>query len=110
MEFNFDNERPIYIQLVELIRIEIVSGKFKKGERINLKSPKELSEEWGINLGSNLIFQGTIFPQPKLYFRIHNVDKVDKQEIIEPTEGRFRPGNPYQSCGRIQAQEHRPKL
>ena len=72
--------------------------KNKKGERINLKSPKELSEEWGINLGSNLIFQGTIFPQPKLYFRIHNVDKVDKQEIIEPTEGRFRPGNPYQSC------------
>ncbi len=30
MNYIFDNERPIYIQLVEIIRIEIVSGKFKK--------------------------------------------------------------------------------
>ncbi len=34
MEYIFDNERPIYIQLVEMIRIEIVSGKFKKGQKI----------------------------------------------------------------------------
>ena len=34
MEYIFDNERPIYIQLVEMIRIQIVSGKFKKGEKI----------------------------------------------------------------------------
>ena len=34
MEYIFDNERPIYIQLVEIIRIEIVSGKFKKGQKI----------------------------------------------------------------------------
>ncbi len=34
MEYIFDNERPIYIQLVEMIRIDIVSGKLKKGQKI----------------------------------------------------------------------------
>ena len=41
MELVFDNERPIYVQLVEMIRIEIVSGKFKKGEK--LPSVRELA-------------------------------------------------------------------
>ena len=30
----FDNERPIYVQLVEKIRMEIISGQLKSGERI----------------------------------------------------------------------------
>ena len=47
MEFSFDNERPIYIQLVELIRVEIVSGKFKKGERI--PSVRELALMMKVN-------------------------------------------------------------
>ena len=34
MEYSFDNERQIYIQLVEIIRIQIVSGKLKKGQKI----------------------------------------------------------------------------
>jgi len=34
VDYIFDNERPIYIQLVEKLRIEIVSGKLKQGERI----------------------------------------------------------------------------
>ena len=34
MEYIFDNERPIYIQLVEMLRKEIVSGKLKAGDRI----------------------------------------------------------------------------
>ena len=34
MGYEFDNERPIYIQLVEMIRIDIVSGKLKKGQRL----------------------------------------------------------------------------
>ena len=34
MDYIFDNERPIYVQLVEKLRIEIVSGKLKSGERI----------------------------------------------------------------------------
>ena len=34
MDYIFDNNRPIYIQLVEKIRLEIISGKLKSGERI----------------------------------------------------------------------------
>lgn len=41
MDYIFDNDRPIYIQLVEKLRIEIVSGKLKVGER--LPSVRELA-------------------------------------------------------------------
>ena len=34
MDYIFDNERPIYIQLVEKLRMEIISGNLKPGERI----------------------------------------------------------------------------
>lgn len=47
MEYNYDNERPIYIQLVEIIRIEIVSGKLKKGQR--LPSVRELALMMRVN-------------------------------------------------------------
>lgn len=41
MEYIFDNERPIYIQLVEKLRIQIVSGELGKGDR--LPSVRELA-------------------------------------------------------------------
>lgn len=47
MEFNFDNERPIYIQLVELIRIRIVSGEFQRGQKI--PSVRELALAMKVN-------------------------------------------------------------
>lgn len=34
MEFVFDNDRPIYIQILEYLRLEIISGNFKMGEKI----------------------------------------------------------------------------
>ena len=34
MDYIFSDDRPIYIQLVEMLRVEIVSGKLKKGQRI----------------------------------------------------------------------------
>ena len=34
MEYIFDNERPIYIQLVEKLKAKIISGELKQGERI----------------------------------------------------------------------------
>lgn len=30
----FDNERPIYLQIVELIKLEIISGKLNKGDKL----------------------------------------------------------------------------
>ncbi len=34
MKFEFDNNIPIYIQLVEQLKIYIISGKLKSGERL----------------------------------------------------------------------------
>ena len=47
MEYIFDNDRPIYIQLVEKLRLEIVSNKLKSGERI--PSVRELALEARVN-------------------------------------------------------------
>ena len=47
MDFNFDNERPIYLQLIDLLRIEIISGKLKKGEKI--PSVRDLSLSLKVN-------------------------------------------------------------
>lgn len=41
MDYFFDNERPIYIQIVEKLKAEIVSGRLKQGER--LPSVRELA-------------------------------------------------------------------
>ena len=41
MEFNFDNERPIYIQLVEMLKLAIITGKYPLGSR--LPSVRELA-------------------------------------------------------------------
>lgn len=47
MEYIFDNERPIYIQLVEMIRISIVSGEYQKGQK--LPSVRELALMMKVN-------------------------------------------------------------
>ena len=47
VDYIFDNERPIYLQLVQKIRIEIVSGKLKKGQR--LLPVRELAMEAKVN-------------------------------------------------------------
>ena len=47
MNYIFDNVRPIYIQLVELIRTDIVSGKYEKGSK--LPSVRELALTMKVN-------------------------------------------------------------
>ena len=47
MDNYFDNERPIYIQLVEKLELEIVSGKLKPGDRI--LSVRELALSMKVN-------------------------------------------------------------
>ena len=47
MDYIFDNDRPIYIQLVEKLRIEIISNKLKPGERI--PSVRELALTTRVN-------------------------------------------------------------
>ncbi len=47
MVFEFNNEQPIYIQLVEQLRIKIISGKLQSGER--LPSVRELAMMTKVN-------------------------------------------------------------
>lgn len=47
MKFDFDNNVPIYIQLVEQLKIYIISGEIKCGER--LPSVRELALQTKVN-------------------------------------------------------------
>ncbi len=47
MKFEFDNNVPIYIQLVEQLKIYIISGNIKPGER--LPSVRELALQTQVN-------------------------------------------------------------
>lgn len=47
MGFTFDNERPIYVQLVEQIRLKIVSGEYKMNEK--LPSVRDFASKTKVN-------------------------------------------------------------
>ena len=47
MELTFDNNVPIYIQLVEYIKIYLISGVFKSGEK--LPSVREFATTFKVN-------------------------------------------------------------
>lgn len=47
MKFNFDNNTPIYVQIVEQIKIAIISGNLKPGQR--LPSVRDLALESKVN-------------------------------------------------------------
>jgi len=47
MSFNFSNDRPIYIQLLENLQVLIVSGDINNGERI--PSVRDLALEYKVN-------------------------------------------------------------
>jgi DNA-binding transcriptional regulator YhcF (GntR family) len=47
MPWEFSNSVPIYIQLVEAIKLQIISGQIKAGEKLN--SVRDLAEEAGVN-------------------------------------------------------------
>ena len=82
MDYIFDNERPIYIQLVEKLRIEIVSGKLKNGERI--PSVRELALTTKVNPNTmqkalaELENEGLIYTE-----RTNGKFVTDNEELIE---------------------------
>lgn len=47
MEWIIDNNKPIYIQLVEQLKSKIISGEFKAGEKID--SVRSLAEDAEVN-------------------------------------------------------------
>ena len=82
MDHIFDNERPIYIQLVEKIRIEIISGKLKSGERI--PSVRELALTARVNPNTmqkalaELENEGLVYTE-----RTNGKFVTDNKELIE---------------------------
>lgn len=47
MEWKFETDRPVYLQLVEQIKLRIISGVYKPGER--LPPVRELAAEASVN-------------------------------------------------------------
>ena len=82
MDYIFDNERPIYVQLVEKLRIEIVSGKLKSGERI--PSVRELALTVRVNPNTmqkalaELESEGLVYTE-----RTNGKFVTDNKELIE---------------------------
>ena len=85
MDYNFDNERPIYIQLVEIIRTQIVSGKLKKGQKI--PSVRELALIMKVN--PNTMQKALIeLEDEKLIYteRTNGKYVTDNEKLIEQTK------------------------
>ena len=82
VDYIFDNERPIYVQLVEKLRVEIVSGKLKNGERI--PSVRELALTTKVNPNTmqkalaELENEGLIYTE-----RTNGKFVTDNKELIE---------------------------
>ena len=82
MDYIFDNERPIYIQLVEKLRLEIISGKLKSGERI--PSVRELALTARVNPNTmqkalaELENEGLVYTE-----RTNGKFVTDNKELIE---------------------------
>jgi len=59
----------------------------RDGNSYKCKTPYQIAQSWGINLGSNLEIQGRVLPQPKLQY--------GKKNIIRPNNGLFRSGTAF---------------
>lgn len=47
MDWNLDTDKPIYLQLAEQIKLNILSGFYKKGEKI--PAVRDMAKEAGVN-------------------------------------------------------------
>ena len=82
MDYIFDNDRPIYVQLVEKLRIEIISGKLKSGER--LPSVRELALTVRVNPNTMQIALVELENEGLIYTERTNGKFVTKnEELIE---------------------------
>ena len=82
MDYIFDNERPIYVQLVEKLRFEIISGRLKSGER--LPSVRELALTARVNPNTMQKALAELENEGLLYTERTNGKFVtDNKELIE---------------------------
>ena len=81
------NQRMSEINKIHDLMNSNIPKQYKRnGELISTRSSKQLSDEWGINLGDNLTLEGRILNQPTLIF--------DRSKVI-PKNGIFRTESAY---------------
>ena len=82
MEFEFDNNTPIYMQLVNNIKMYIISGKLKSGER--LPSVRELAFMLKVNPNTVQKALGSLEDIKLIYTERTNGKYVtDNKKLIE---------------------------
>lgn len=91
MKFEFDNNIPIYIQLVEQLKIYIISGKIKSGER--LPSVRDLALQTKVNPNTMQKALGELEEEKLIYTERTNgkfvtedkklIDKYKKKYALE---------------------------
>ncbi len=78
MRIEFDNERPIYLQLVERLRIGVVSGELPPGSR--LPSVRELAVQAKVNPNTAQRALGELEEEGLLYTERTNGKFVTRDE------------------------------
>ena len=73
MPIEFDNYRPIYIQIIEEIKIKILSGQYKLGEQ--LPSVRTLALDYKVN--------------PNTVQRSYSILEEEKLVFTDSTNGRY---------------------
>lgn len=83
MEWTFKSDRSIYLQIIEQIKFNILSGKQKPGDKVG--SVRELAKQAAVNPNtmqralSELERQGFIYKErTKERFITQNIDLIDK--------------------------------
>ena len=92
MSFNFNNDRPIYIQLLEQLQVLIVSGNINSGDRI--PSVRDLAIEYKVNPNTvqkalqELEGLGLIYTE-----RTNGKFVTNDKKLIEKYKGKFAKEN-----------------
>ena len=81
MEFTFDNNIPIYIQLLEYMKIYLISGVFKCGEK--LPSVREFS----ITFNPGIIFQQV--GEAVICVNGQEIYRINEKSVREPIQKSF---------------------
>ena len=88
MNFQFDNNIPIYIQLVEQLKIYIISGKLKSGDR--LPSVRELALQSKVNPNTMQKALVELEEQKLIYTERTNGKYVTKdQQLIDKIKNKY---------------------
>ena len=60
MPWNLNSDRPIFIQLIEKIQIDIISGRYAPGDK--LPSVRELAQKASVNPNTMQLIEAAVQP------------------------------------------------